>query len=75
MFLMKHDYLNFNWSTMFKNANISIQDTSQPNFQSNLISNSNNSNISLGVRKIFGNKRNSVYNSNENEEVKRNIKK
>lgn len=68
-------YLNLNWNTMFKNATINSEITNQPKFQSTLLTNLNNSNLTLGIRKIFGNKTNRVYKEYNSEKVERTYKK
>lgn len=50
-------YSSVNFNTIFTNANLSTENTIQPNYSSSLILFQKSSNIEISLRKIFGNKK------------------
>jgi predicted DNA-binding protein YlxM (UPF0122 family) len=74
--LGKDWYSSFYWGTIFSNANLSEERTFQPNYSSTNTLLKNQSNFELSLRKVFGNKRNTVTDPKNNfDGVQSNVKK
>lgn len=64
--LGKDWYSSFYWGTIFSNANLSEERTFQPNYSSTNTLLKNQSNFEISLRKVFGNKRNTVMDPKNN---------